>query len=96
MRLFDKIRQIFSPSLSCEQVNGFLADYLEGRLSPEIRRQFEAHMEMCPSCAPFLEQYRQTVRLVHDEGQVDVPPGLIEHTLHFLQEHRHGAEGAAT
>ena len=97
MTLLDKLRSLFAPSLSCEQANAFIADYLEGRLDPSLRTRFEAHLHMCPSCQPFLEQYKKTVDLVHEDGQIDVPAGLIEHTLHFLHEHRvPGAEGATS
>lgn len=97
MTLFEKIRSLFSPGLSCEQANAFILDYVEGRMDPGLRARFEAHLGMCPSCAPFLDQYRQTMKLVHDEGQIEVPTGLTEHTLHFLREQRApGAEGATT
>ncbi len=97
MTLLKKIRHLFSRSLSCEEANAFIADYLEGRLDPTLRSRFEAHLHMCPACTPFLEQYKQTVELVRDDGQIDVPAGLIEHTLSFLNERRiPGAEGAAS
>jgi Putative zinc-finger len=97
MTLLDKFRNLFAPSLSCEQANAFIADYLDGRLDTSLRTRFDAHLHMCPSCQPFLEQYRKTIELVHEDGQIDVPSGLIEHTLNFLREHRiPGAQGTAS
>lgn len=87
MSFFDKIKNLFRPmpKLSCEQANGFIIDYLEGRLPEETRSKFDAHMKMCPCCTPFLEQYQTVVRLVAEDGKVEVPEDITEHTLKFLR-----------
>ena len=72
--------------LSCEQANDFIMDYLEDRLPAKTRDKFETHLEKCARCTPFLDQYKKTIELVSQEGQIEVPPDLAEHTLAFLRE----------
>jgi len=75
--------------LNCEDVNRFIVDYLEETILPDTRDRFEAHLAACPTCGPFFDQYRQTIMLTREEGAipVDLPPELVEVTLHFLREH---------
>ncbi len=77
---------MFKPSLSCEQVNEFISDYLEDRLSADTKSKFEKHLEMCPGCSPFFEQYKQTVEMVAVDGKIEVPSDLAEHTMSFLRK----------
>ena len=74
------------PMLSCEQVNGFIIDYLEDRLPADTKSKFDKHLEMCPGCTPFFDQYKQTVEIVAKDGQIEVPADLAEHTMSFLRE----------
>jgi anti-sigma factor RsiW len=89
--MFDFISRLFRRPLNCEQANAFILDYLENRLDAGTRTQFESHLTMCPGCAPFFEQYKQTIQLVHDDGQLDIPADLTAHALSFLRE-----QGAGT
>ena len=77
---------MFNPTLSCVQVNDFILDYLEGRLPDETREKFEKHMETCPPCERYLEQYKQTVAIVSEIGKIDAPSDLAEHTMAFLKQ----------
>ncbi len=86
MTIIQKIRNLFNPMLTCEQVNQFIMDYLEGNLSEQTRKDFETHMERCPQCSPFLEQYRHTIEFVRSDGQIEVPRDLAVHTLAFLRD----------
>ena len=86
MNLIAKIRNLFQPMLTCEQVNNFIMDYLEGRLTDDVRSKFEKHLQMCASCTPYLDQYQKTVDLVSQDGQIEVPADLAEHTMSFLRQ----------
>ena len=86
MNLIDKIRHHFQPMLTCEQVNNFIMDYLEGRLSEDVKSRFEQHLQKCASCTPYLDQYIKTVELVAQDGQMEVPADLAEHTMSFLHQ----------
>ncbi|MDQ7041187.1 MAG: zf-HC2 domain-containing protein [Rhodothermus sp.] len=73
--------------LTCEDVNRFLAAYLDGALDAHTRAAFEAHLQDCDDCQAYLDQYRKTIELVRQAADVpEPPPALIEHTLSFLRE----------
>ena len=52
------------PELACRELVELVTDYLEDRLSPADRARFEAHLADCPYCKTYLEQMRQTIRLL--------------------------------
>jgi anti-sigma factor RsiW len=41
-----------------------VTDYLEGRLSRRDRRRFEKHIAACDGCTRYLEQMRETIRVL--------------------------------
>lgn len=72
--------------LTCEDVNDFLIDYLDGTLDENMRERFEAHIAKCEQCRRYLEQYRQTVDMVKEFDEMPEPPDeLVEKTLTFLR-----------
>lgn len=84
MKIFSIIGRFLRREPSCQDVNSFLVEYIDDELPLETRRQFERHLDRCPSCRTFFEQYSETIRLIR-EDEVDVPDGLAEHTLEFLR-----------
>jgi anti-sigma factor RsiW len=52
------------PEMACRGLVELVADYLEGRLSAVDRARFEAHIADCEYCATYLEQMRQTIRML--------------------------------
>jgi len=76
-------------SLSCKQFVEFLDEYVAGGQSEDARKAFEDHINCCPPCVDFLNQYRDTIktskkscccgkRVIPPE---DVPQGLINAIL---------------
>ena len=78
-------RYVLKGGFTCKKANDFLTDYVEGRLDEKTARLFEEHIELCPSCDVYLDQYRQTVGMVKEIPNTDVPPELAEHTMEFLR-----------
>ena len=88
MSIFTDIRRLFM--LTCEDVNHFLAEYLEGTLDERLRLRFEKHIANCAICDTYLEQYRRTIALVKEEADADLPEPpeeLAKVTLDFLRRH---------
>jgi anti-sigma factor RsiW len=56
-------------TIRCEHVVELVTDYLEGALDSATVTEFEAHLALCPGCAEYLDQIRDTVRRV---GQVSL------------------------
>lgn len=50
--------------MACRELVELVTDYLEGRLSPRDRARFEAHIAECEYCEAYLEQMRQTIRVL--------------------------------
>ncbi|GEM_PF-502577 len=87
LHLLEKIRRIFRPSPSCQEVNRFLAEYIEGVLPAETQARFKMHLDQCAKCKPYFEQYLMTLELVKEDEEVNPPEELLEHTIEFLRAH---------
>ncbi len=93
MSILDKIKRFVRPkALSCQQVNQFILDYLDGETDERTRIAFEAHMRNCPNCGSFLDQYRATTHLVRDANDIEIPPAVIDRTIDFLRTRYEGSE----
>ena len=53
-------------TLSCQQLETFLVDYLDGKLNDEQRRAFEEHISLCPPCVQYVEDYKSAISLGKD------------------------------
>lgn len=71
---------------TCRSASAFLLDYVEGRLSAKTARKFEEHIAMCPNCEHYLDQYRETIRLVKNIPAPEPPAELADMTCAFLRE----------
>lgn len=78
--------------LTCEDVNEFLAAYLDDAVPHALRQRYERHIARCRVCSTYLSQYRDTIRLARETASIDSEPpeALIEMTLAFLQEQLDG------
>lgn len=75
--------------LTCEDVNEFLAAYVDDDIPDHLRRRYEAHISRCKVCSAYLSQYRTAMTLTRETGSINEPPPeeLVEMTLSFLDEH---------
>ena len=48
---------------SCKQMTDLILSYLNNRLRPALRREFEQHLRICPDCVHFLNTYKKTVAI---------------------------------
>jgi anti-sigma factor RsiW len=53
--------QRLGETMTCREFVELVTDYLEGRLPPAERERFEAHVEICAGCRPYLNQMRATL-----------------------------------
>jgi anti-sigma factor RsiW len=60
--------------LTCQELVELVTDYLEGALPPEERARFERHLTICPGCVTYVEQVRETIKLVGTLREQDLPP----------------------
>lgn len=59
--------------INCIDLVELVTDYLEGALDDEKRATIDAHLEICPHCAEYIEQMRLTVQHL---GHVPLEPAL--------------------
>ncbi|HZA78420.1 MAG TPA: zf-HC2 domain-containing protein [Acidimicrobiales bacterium] len=67
-----------SDYLTCRQIVELVTEYFEDALSPQDRSRFEEHIMSCPPCRAYLEQMRQTIRLLGRIPEETVPPEAEE------------------
>jgi len=70
--------------LTCEQVIGLVADYLESALTPEVIAELEAHLDGCEPCIAYLRTYRRTKDLTTQTERVEMPEEMKIRLRRFL------------
>jgi predicted anti-sigma-YlaC factor YlaD len=56
-------------TITCTEIVEVVTDYLEGQVDEALRAEIEAHLALCPGCDNYLEQMRETIRVM---GRVPV------------------------
>ena len=74
--------------VTCQELEGFMVDYLEGTLPKGQRRKFDRHLRLCPDCRRYLEGYKRTISLSQTACRepdapvpADVPEELVKAIL---------------
>ncbi len=69
--------------ITCREISEFLLSYLERELDPEVRDEFDRHLNLCPPCHHYLDGYRGTIELVRRCVKGDAPePSAEERAKH--------------
>lgn len=76
------------PEMTCKELVEVVTDYLEGSLTPTDLRRFEEHLLDCDGCVVYIEQMRETIRLVGALGEEDVPPEAAEELMRAFADWR--------
>lgn len=71
------------PYITCRELIDFIASYLDGELTPDVRHEFERHLSVCPSCVAYLDSYTRTIAmgkaaLTPSEEPAAVPEALVK------------------
>lgn len=79
--------------LTCKEFDEFMTDYLDGELSLWQKYMCWLHVRLCPECAHFIRQYKNTVGLAKSAfGSLDepVPDSVPEELVKAALAHRNG------
>jgi anti-sigma factor RsiW len=68
-------------ALTCQELVELVTAYLEQVLPPDERARFDDHVAGCPGCATYVDQMRETIRLVGTLTEEDLSPGAREQLL---------------
>jgi anti-sigma factor RsiW len=79
-----------SGDITCRQLVELVTEYFEDALSPDDRGRFEEHIMSCPPCRAYLEQMRETIRLLGSIPEETVPPEAEEALLAALRGWKRG------
>ena len=74
-----------APDLTRQELVELVTDYLEGKLPPEDQERFEAHLAGCRHCRAYLDQMRQTIRLLGRLTDETVPEDAKSQLLRALR-----------
>jgi anti-sigma factor RsiW len=70
-----------SNDLACKELVELVTDYLEDRLPTAERARFDAHLTGCGGCRAYLEQMRQTVRVLGRLPEESIEPAARDRLL---------------
>jgi hypothetical protein len=71
---------------TCRQISDLVFDYLNEKLTPATKRDFEQHLSICPDCISFLNTYKKTVAVTSSVKVEQLPPKVRENILAFLRK----------
>jgi anti-sigma factor RsiW len=71
--------------MTCRELVAVVTDYLEGTMSGEDRRRFEAHLEECPYCVAYVEQMRLTIEALGELTEESISPQAREELLNAFR-----------
>jgi len=81
---------ILTKPIPCREMVELVTDYLEGALSRRERRRFERHIAGCDGCTAYLDQMRQTLRVVGSLSEETIPGDARDALLHAFRDWRAG------
>jgi predicted anti-sigma-YlaC factor YlaD len=72
--------------LTCEEVDGFLYNFHDGRLSYYENLKFKLHLSMCSECRGYVNAYKNTIRIsqtgfIKADQIENVPEDLVQAIL---------------
>ena len=71
-------------SLTCEDLQDLLADFVGGELTSELQTVFELHLCTCPHCGPTVELYQATITVTRTLCVCEPLPIAFEAKLRAL------------
>ncbi len=72
--------------ITCDEFFAEFGDYLEDRVSPEVRQQLELHLAQCRACHVLYDSARKTVKIVTESSSFDLPQNVSEPIINRLME----------
>jgi anti-sigma factor RsiW len=72
--------------MTCDELLGFLHDYVGGELVVECRETFEVHVAGCERCGVIVHSYTHTVRVARALPRCGALPPGVEARLRALIE----------
>ena len=79
--------------ISCEDFLAEFGDYLENRVSLEVRQQLELHISQCRTCHVLYDSTRKTLKIVTESSSFDLPQDVPETIVDRIMAKLRGERG---
>jgi Putative zinc-finger len=78
--------------ITCDEFFTEFGDYLENRVSPEVREELELHLSQCRACHVLYDSTCKTVKIVTDSRSFELPQtvsdSIIDRVMSKLRAER--------
>lgn len=64
--------------ITCEEFFAEFGDYLEDRVSPELRKELEEHRHHCRDCHVLYNSTLKTVKIVTNSNSFELPQSVSD------------------
>ena len=71
--------------ISCLDVWREISNFVDGEISPELRRRIEEHLKVCDHCTAVYDGTRNLIKLVADGTAYELPVGFSDRLRQRLQ-----------
>jgi predicted anti-sigma-YlaC factor YlaD len=71
--------------LNCHDLTLLVTEYLDGNMGMFRRMQFDIHVAMCPDCRRYLDQMKETTRVLGQVPPVALPPEVEAEMLDLFR-----------
>lgn len=72
--------------VTCRTIVELATEYLEGTMSLDRRARFEEHLQMCEGCANYLDQMRETIRIMGTLSEESLPSEVQAELLRAFRD----------
>jgi predicted anti-sigma-YlaC factor YlaD len=74
--------------MNCYEAIDLMDEELEGRLAPELRADFDEHLEICSACGTYLDQIRATLQALERLPRQNITPDRRTELIAAFQRER--------
>jgi hypothetical protein len=64
--------------ITCEEFFAEFGDYLENRVSPEVRKELDLHRHRCRECHGLYDSSFKTIKLVTESSSFELPKSVSD------------------
>jgi Putative zinc-finger len=64
--------------ITCDEFFAEFADYLENKVSPEVRQELELHLSQCRACHVLYDSSRKTIKIVSESNSFELPQKVFD------------------
>lgn len=79
--------------ITCREFVDLVTDYIEDRLDAESRARFEQHVAVCPGCARYLDQIRESMQVLGRVSLDTISPAARDQLLDAFRSWSSGRSG---